>query len=178
MLPKSLLVLLVLSAGAPVRTFAGDGRAEPQGHADPRWALAIWGLSYHPDKAIDYDAVNWGLGLRYYARPRWRWLGESRDNRLFLEGDALRNSNGGLAVPLSAGAEYRIAASGGCKFFVVGALTLAYYENPQKDTTELKFGPVPGAAIGCGPVKFNVSVVLSASRRVLAAVVGSLTIPF
>ena len=176
---RALLAALVFCAGLQTTSFADDGKEERQETAGPRWAIAIWGLSYHTDKRIDYDEINWGLGLRRYARPRWRWLGKSLDNRLFLEGDAIRNSNGGLAVPLSAGAEYRIgSASEGCKFFVVGTGTLAYYQNPEKDRTELKFGPVPGFAIGCGPIKFNVAAVLRPSRRPLAAVVGSMTIPF
>jgi hypothetical protein len=46
-----------------------------------------------------------------------------------------------------------------------GALTVAYYENPVKDTTQIKWGPVPGVAIGCGHLKVNISAVLSTSAR-------------
>lgn len=143
-----------------------------------QWGISIWGLSYHPDKHIDYDAVNWGLGVRYYNRPQWRWLGKNPDNRFFLEGDALRNSNSGIVIPFSAGAEYRIGSRPDvCKLFAVVALTLAYYQNSFRHTTDFKYGPVPGIAVGCGPIKVNASIVLSAHAP-LAAVVGSMTIVF
>ena len=66
---------------------------------DQRWGLSLWGLSYHVDRSVDYNEDNWGLGLRYYFKP----------DRFFVEVDALRNSNRGLVLPLSAGAEFRIA---------------------------------------------------------------------
>ena len=61
---------------------------------DARWGIAIWGLSYHVSRTIDYNEANVGLGLRYYF-----------NRRLFVEGDALRNSNRGIVLPASAGAE-------------------------------------------------------------------------
>lgn len=155
---------------------AGEEPGEPNHH----WAIAIWGVSYHTNKSADYETLNWGLGLRYSARPRWNWLlGTSRKNRVFLEGDVIRNSNRGLLVPLSAGAEYWTGLSpGGCKLFAVAALTAAYYRYPARDYTAMKYGPVPGAALGCGPIKVNVAVVLRKSNSPLAAVVGSVTIGF
>ena len=85
---------------------------------------------------------------------------------------------GRIALPLSAGAEYRIgSALGACKLFAVLALTLAYYQNAAKEKTELKFGPVPGIAVGCGRIHVNGSAVLS-SHAPLAAVVGSMTLLF
>jgi hypothetical protein len=128
---------------------------------------------------MEYDAINWGLGLRRYARPDWRWLGRNEWNRLFLEADALRNSNGGLAVPLSAGVEYEITAlPAQCRLFAVGALSVAYYRKPALNRTEVKYGPVPGLAIGCGRFVTNVTVVLSPSSQIIAAVAGSLTVAF
>jgi hypothetical protein len=172
-----LLFALVFSLGFASAAAADDAKNESRAGTS-QWGISIWGLSYHPDKSIDYDAVNWGLGVRYYARPQWRWLGKNQDNRVFLEGDALRNSNRGIVIPLSAGAEYRIgSAPDVCKLFAVVALTLAYYQNPARDKTDLKFGPVPGIAIGCGHIKVNVSAVLS-PHTPLAAVVGSMTIVF
>jgi hypothetical protein len=136
---------------------------------DQRWGVSIWGLSYHVDRSVDYNEDNWGLGLRYYVKP----------NRLFAEFDALRNSNRGLVLPLSAGLEFRIAPlPAGCKLSGVGALTLAYYQYPNRGTTDIKFGPVPGVTIGCGRVKGNVIVVLRKSSEPLAAVTASLTIMF
>jgi hypothetical protein len=174
---KSLLLVLALSLGLQSTAFAEDRKKQSQ-EKPSQWGISIWGLSYHPNDSIDYDSVNWGLGVRYYSRPQWRWLGKNQDNRVFLEFDAFRNSNGGLVLPLSAGAEYRIGSvSDFCKLFAVGALTLAYYQNPAKDRTELKFGPVPGMAIGCGHVKVNISAVLT-SKAPLAAIVGSMTILF
>ena len=146
---------------------------------DQQWGISIWGLSYHVNRSVDYNEDNWGLGLRHYNRPDWKWLGRDDDNRVFLEADALRNSNRGLAIPLSAGAEYHVAPlPGGCKLFAVAALTLAYYQYPARNTTEVKFGPVPGLAIGCGHLKGNVMAVLRKSSEPLAALTASLTIGF
>ena len=151
----SLAVLLVV--GSPARA------------DDERWGITIWGLSYHVDRSIDYNEDNWGLGLRYYLKPE----------RFFLEVDALRNSNRGLVLPVSAGAEFRIAPlPAGCKLFAVGALTVAYYQYPNRDTTDVKFGPVPGVAFGCGRFKGNVMAVLRKSSEPLAALTASLTIGF
>ena len=139
-------------------------------HAEPGpWGLSIWGLSYHVDRSVDYNEDNLGLGLRYYVKP----------DRLFIELDALRNSNRGLVLPLSAGLEFRIAAlPAGCRLSGVAALTLAYYQYPNRNTTDIKFGPVPGVTIGCGRVKANVMAVLRKSSEPLAALTASLTIMF
>ena len=151
----TLLLIVVL----PATTYAED----------ERWGINIWGLSYHVDRSVDYNEDNWGLGFRYYIRP----------DRFFLEFDALRNSNRGLVLPLSAGAEFRIAPlPAGCKLFAVAALTAAYYQFPAKHTTEVKVGPVPGAAIGCGHLKTNVMAVLRKSSEPLAALTASVTIVF
>jgi hypothetical protein len=136
-------------------------------------------LSYHVDKTIEYNGNNWGLGLRYYARPQWRWLGSDQDTRVFLEGDALRNSHRGLIVPVSAGLEYEVKTfSPRCKLFVVGAFTLAYYQNRRDDATEFKFGPVPGVTLSWGRVRTNMIVVLRSQKVPIAALVGSVTIVF
>jgi hypothetical protein len=153
-----LIVMLVV--GRPSVAFAADD--------DAKWGITLWGLSYHVDKTIDYSEGNWGLGVRYYVKPR----------RLFLEGDALRNSNRGLVLPISAGAELGTGSRFGCRLSAVGALTLAYYRNQLKDTTELKFGPVPGLSIGCGHLTTNMLAVLRASHQPLAAIVWSLTYLF
>jgi hypothetical protein len=137
--------------------------------AQGQWGVSIWGLSYHVDRSVDYNEDNWGLGLRYYFK---------RD-KYFVEGDALRNSNRGLVLPLSAGAEFRVAPlPAACKLFAVAALTLAYYQYPNRDTTDIKFGPVPGVSIGCGHVKANGVAVLRKSSEPLAALAASVTILF
>ena len=137
--------------------------------ADDRWGVSIWGLSYHVDRSVDYNEDNWGLGLRYYLKP----------GRYFVELDALRNSNRGLVLPLSAGAEFRMAPlPAGCKLLGVAALTVAYYQYPSRNVTEIKVGPVPGVAIGCGRVKGNIMAVLRKSSEPLAALTASLTIGF
>lgn len=175
----ALLLVLAFSAplcAAPSDQPADDDPPRPAGH---HWGISLWGLSYHPNHNIDYEEANLGLGIRYYARPRWPWVGRSGHNSLFVEADALRNSNRGIVLPLSAGAEYRLfPVAPGCSLLGVAALTVAYYENPVKDTTQIKWGPVPGIAVGCGHLKVNVSAVLSASRRPLAALVASMTIVF
>jgi hypothetical protein len=156
---RRLALALIILGVLPATANAGDGS----------WGIAIWGLSYHVNRSVDYDEDNWGLGLRYYFKP----------DRYFVEVDALRNSNRGLVLPLSAGAEFRVAPlPAGCKLFAVAAVTLAYYQYPNRNATDIKFGPVPGAAIGCGHVKGNVMAVLRKSSEPLAAVVASLTIMF
>jgi len=137
--------------------------------AEDRWGISIWGLSYHVDRSVDYNEDNWGLGLRYYLKP----------DRYFVEFDALRNSNRGLVLPLSAGAEFRMAPlPAGCNLLGVAALTVAYYQYPSRNVTEIKVGPVPGIAIGCGRVKGNIMAVLRKSSEPLAALTASLTIGF
>jgi hypothetical protein len=154
---RALLVLTLIAVASPAR--AGDGR----------WGLSLWGLSYHVDRSVDYDELNWGLGLRYYIKP----------DRFFVEGDALRDSNRGLVLPLSIGAEFRIAPlPAGCKLSGVAALTAAYYQFANTNSSVVKYGPVPGVAIGCGHVKTNVMVVLRKSSEPLAALTASLTIVF
>jgi hypothetical protein len=146
---------------------------------DGHWGITGWGLSYHVNRSVGYNEDNWGLGLRHYNRPDWKWLGHDTDNRVFLEADALRNSNRGLALPLSAGVEYHVAPlPAGCKLFAVAALVLAYYQYPDKHTTDIKFGPVPGITVGCGHLKGNVIAVLRKSSEPLAALTASLTIVF
>ena len=144
-------------------------RPSPARAQDHRWGISVWGLSYHVDRSVDYDEHNWGLGLRYYFKP----------DKFFAEIDALRDSNRGLVVPLSAGAEFRIAPLPvGCNLFAVAALAAAYYQYPNRGTADIKFGPVPGVTIGCGHVKTNIMAVLRKSSEPLAAVTASLTIVF
>jgi hypothetical protein len=153
------LLIAALCAAVPVTARAGDRQ----------WGIAIWGLSYHVDRSVDYDEHNWGLGLRYYFKP----------DKYFVEADALRDSNRGLVVPLSAGAEFRMAPlPAGCTLFGVAALTAAYYQYENTNTSVIKFGPVPGVAIGCGHVKTNIMAVLRKSSEPLAALTASLTIVF
>ncbi len=154
-----LLLVPLLLLGLPSRTYGQERQ----------WGLSIWGVSYHVNRSVDYNEDNLGLGVRYYVKP----------DRWFLELDALRNSNRGLVVPLSAGAEFRIAPlPAGCRLFAVAALTLAYYQYPNRNTSDIKLGPVPGVAIGCGRVKTNVMAVLRKSSEPLAAVTASVTIMF
>ena len=158
-LPGRVVLALVILGAVPATARADD----------EHWGIALWGLSYHVDRSVDYNEDNWGLGLRYYVKP----------DRWFVEFDALRNSNRGLVLPLSAGAELRMAPlPAGCKLFGVAALTLAYYQYPNRHTTDIKVGPVPGVAIGCGRLKGNVMAVLRKSSEPLAAVTASLTVVF
>lgn len=176
---RGVLLLFTLSVALPVIASAQDANGESTSGAARHWGLNVWGLSYHVNRSADYNEDNWGLGVRWYARPQWRWLGTSEDNRVFLEFDAFRNSNRGLVLPLSAAVEYRFATMpGGCKLFAAGALTLAYYVYPQKGTSELKAGPVPGLTVGCGRVRTNITFVLRKDSDPLAAIAASLTFLF
>ena len=133
---------------------------------DQRWGISIWGLSYHIDDEIDFDEANVGLGLRYYF------------NRLvFVEVDALRNSNRGLAVPVSAGLDFKVASLGqACNLYAVVAGTVVYYQNRRTERDYFKAGPVPGVTLGCGRVKTNAIIVLKPSRQPVSVIAASLTI--
>ena len=155
------MAIVVLIAACPASAFADPDQ-------DQRWGVTLWGLSYHANKSIDYAAGNYGLGLRFYPVKQY----------LFIEADALRNSNRGLVAPLSIGAEFRIVRIGACRLGGIAALTAAYYDNRRTDVTEIKVGPVPGLSVGCGRFKTNVLAILSKSDRPLAAVTASLTILF
>jgi hypothetical protein len=174
-----IIIVVTLILVVPSRAGAQDTNNESDGGFDPQWGISLWGLSYHIDRRIDYNEGNWGLGVRYSARPQWKWLGRDEDNRVFLELDALRNSHSGLVLPLSAGVEYTIKTiSSSCRLSVVGAVTLAYYRNPDEDTSEFKFGPVPGLTLSWGHLKTNMIVVLRKSRQPFSSIVGSITIVF
>ena len=156
---RVLVALATLAAGFSSPALAAE---DP----DQRWGISIWGLSYHVDDAIDFNEANVGLGLRYYV------------NRLvFAEVDALRNSNGGLAVPVSAGLDLKVAALGqACNLYAVAAGAVVYYQNRRTEREYFRAGPVPGVTLGCGRVKTNAIVVLKPSRQPVSVIVASLTI--
>jgi len=153
----SLVLAFVAALASPAH--AEDG--------EMRWGVTIWGLSYHTNKSIDYDQGNWGLGLRYYFK-----------RHLFVEGDVLRNSNRGVVLPASAGVELGMGTLGACKVSAMGALTVAYYQNPRTESNYFKVGPVPGVSFRCGRIQPNVIAVLTPSNQIVAAIVASLTIHF
>ena len=98
-------------------------------------------------------------------------------NRLvFTEVDALRNSNGGLAVPVSAGLDLKVASLGRCTAYAVAAGTVVYYQNARTGKNYFRAGPVPGVTLGCGRVKTNAIIVLRPSRQPVSVIVASLTI--
>jgi len=133
---------------------------------DKRWGISIWGLSYHVDRTIDFDESNLGLGLRYYF-----------SHLVFVEVDALRNSNHGLAVPVSAGLDLKVASLGkACNLYAVAAATVVYYQNSRTEREYFKAGPVPGVTVGCGRVKTNAIIVLRPSHQPVAVIAASLTI--
>ena len=135
---------------------------------DKRWGISIWGLSYHIDHEIDFDEANVGLGLRYYF-----------NHRVFVEVDALRNSNRGLAVPMSAGLELKVASLGkACNLYAVAAGTVVYYQNRRTAREYFRAGPVPGVTLGCGRVKTNVIIVLRPSHQPVSVIAASLTVLF
>ena len=158
--PKRLLVALaILVTGFSSPALAAE---DP----DKRWGISIWGLSYHIDHEIDFDEANVGLGLRYYF-----------NHRVFVEVDALRNSNRGLAVPVSAGLDFKVASLGqACNLYAVAAGTVVYYQNPRTEREYFRAGPVPGVTLGCGRVKTNAIIVLRPSHQPVAVIAASLTI--
>ena len=156
---RVLVALAILVAG-----FSSPARAAED--PDQRWGISLWGLSYHIDSESDFDEANVGLGLRYYFH-----------HLVFVEVDALRNSNGGLAAPVSAGLELKVASLGpACNLYAVAAGTVVYYRNPRTEREYFKAGPVPGVTLGCGRVKTNAIVVLRPSHQPVAVIAASLTI--
>ena len=156
---RLLVALAIIVTGCPSPAGASQ---DP----DQRWGISIWGLSYHVDDEIDFDEANVGLGLRYYF-----------NHLVFVEADALRNSNGGLAVPVSAGLELKIASFGqACKLYAVAAGTVVYYQNARTEQDYVRAGPVPGVTLGCGRVKTNAIVVLRPSHQPVSVIAASLTI--
>ena len=171
---KAVLVVLVLIS-APAFASAGDSKDRLCG----TWAINAWGLSYHVKEDSDYNDANLGAGVRCYARPEWPLFGSRHENRLLLQLDAIRNSHKGLIVPASAGAEFRFASwRQRCGMFAMGALTFAYYDNPDRKKEYIKWGPVPGVAVGCGRLRANVIFVPSHSSQVIAVITASLTLVF
>jgi hypothetical protein len=160
MLWRRMSLALALLAALTSPALAQDG--------EKPWGVTIWGLSYHTNKSIDYDEGNWGLGLRYYF-----------NHHIFVEGDALRNSNRGLVLPASVGVEFGMGTLfGACRVSAIGALTVAYYQNPRTESNYFKVGPVPGVSFRCGRIQPNVIAILTPSSQILAAIVTSLTIRF
>jgi len=153
------------------------------GHDGPcrQMSINLWGLSYHPDRTKGYNEQNWGAGFSCYSHPNIPWLlGRGNDNRLVFEGDAMLNSWRGLMVPVSVGANWRVKtfASSGCKLYLVTAMTVAYYNNPIKNVSEVDWGPIPGVSLGCGAVRTNLMLVPSASQVPLAVAVASMSFVF
>jgi len=133
---------------------------------DKQWAISIWGFSYHVDSEIDYNEANVGLGLRYYF-----------NHLVFVDVGALRNSNRGLAVPMSAGLDLKLVSLGeACSLYAVAAGTVVYYRNARTEHDDFRAGPVPGVTVGCGRVRMNALIVLKPSRQPVNVIVASLTI--
>src|SRR5215813_6221291 len=161
----SFAIALVIAAPS----FADDEAAEATiehfdaGHNGPcrEYGLNLWGLSFHPDRSKDYNEHNWGAGLSCYTRPDVPWLlGHNHDNRLVFEADAMLNSWRGVMVPVSIGTNYRLKTfSGGCKLYVVAALTVAYYNNAIRNASEVDWGPIPGVSFGCGNIRTSMMFV-------------------
>jgi hypothetical protein len=157
---------VIRAAGVAVLVAGFASPALAAGDPDQRWGISIWGLSYHVDTETEFDEANVGLGLRYYFH-----------RLVFVEVDALRNSNGGLAVPMSAGLELKVASLGrACNLYAVAAGAVVYYQNPRRELDDFKMGPVPGVTLGCGRVKANAIIVLRPSRQPVGVIVASLTI--
>jgi hypothetical protein len=70
---------------------------------------------------IDFDEANLGLGLRYYFT-----------HLVFIEAGALRNSNRGLAVPVSAGLDLKIASlEQACNQNMMPSIRLSHLPGPD-----------------------------------------------
>jgi hypothetical protein len=167
------LTLLVCPPAAAADRGEADDAGDEVATAVRHWGVSIWGVSYHFDRAIDYNENNLGVGLRFASRPDW--LARNRHNRLFVEVDVLRNSYDGLVLPASIGAALNVSSFSRCHVDITAAFAVAYYQKPGA-ASSVRFGPVPGISVGCGRIQPNLYVVLSPSRAIVAALVGGLTI--
>jgi hypothetical protein len=175
------IVLAAVLLAWPMGSLAQDeAPAKPHNTIGPcrQLGLNVWGVSYHVNRATDYDEQNWGAGLTCYGRPDFRWLGRDEKNRVFFEGDALVNSWRGLVFPLSLGVDYTVKNFAACRLSFIGALTVAYYQLPDRGISEVRWGPLPGFALGCGHIRTNMILVPSPSKQPLAAIVGSMSVLF
>ena len=141
-------------------------------------AVNVWGVSYHVNRNTNYDEQNWGAGVTCYGRPDLKLLGRDENNRVFIEGDLLINSWHGLVFPLSLGVDYTVKSFDACRLSFFGALTVAYYQLPDRGISEVRWGPLPGFALGCGRIRTNFTLVPSPSKQLLWAVVASLSVLF
>ena len=165
---KTRLRLTSISVAIACALTVAPRAAAADDNSEGRLGVTIWGLSYHINKSIDYEANNFGAGLRYYV-----------SRHLFVEGDALRNSNRGIVLPVSFGGELPVASIGdACHIAAMAALTVAFYQNLRTNSDYVKWGPVPGVSVRCGHFQPNVIAVLSPSNQLVAALVASLTIRF
>ena len=153
------LVIAVALGLAPV--------APADSNVEARWGLSIWGLSYHTNRSVNYNQTNLGLGLRYYF-----------NRKVFVEGDALRNSNWGLVLPVSGGVELGLGSLGPWRVSLIAAFTVAYYQNLRIKADYFRAGPVPGVAFAYGRVKTNVIIILSPTAQPIDVIVASLTVAF
>ena len=154
---------LLVALAMLVTGFASPALAQDP---DQRWGISIWGISYHVDDETDFDEANVGLGLRYYFH-----------RRVFAEVDALRNSNGGLAIATSAGLELKVVSLGpACNLYAVAAGTAVYYQNRRTEQNDVRAGPVPGVTLGCGRVKTNAIIILRRSHQPVSVIAASVTI--
>jgi hypothetical protein len=131
----------------------------------------VWGVSYHVNRATDYDERNWGAGLTCYGRPDLKWLGRDENNRLF------RRRRATSWRPRLSAVARRGPRPGfnPCRLSFIGALTVA---TSAADGACPKCGPLPGFALGCDHLRTNVILVPSPSKPPLAAVVASMSVLF
>jgi len=175
-----LFVLAVVLIAWPAASRAQDEVARKPNTLGPcrQLGVNVWGASYHVNRNTEYDEQNWGAGLTCYGRPNLKFLGRDDNSQIFFEGDALINSWRGLVVPVSLGVDYTLKNFDRCRLSFIGAMTVAYYELPQKGISEVRWGPLPGFTVGCGHVQTKMILVPSPSRQPLSAVVASMSFVF
>jgi hypothetical protein len=176
--PIVLAFVLIARPGASLAQDEAPPRAKNTLGPCRQLGLNIWGVSYHVNRSTDYDEQNWGAGLTCYGRPDLKWLGHDDHNRVFIEGDALVNSWRGLVFPLSLGVDYTLKNIDRCRLSFIAALTVAYYQLPARGESEIRWGPVPAFALGCGRIRTTMILVPRPSTQPLAAIVGSMSVLF
>jgi hypothetical protein len=175
------IALAVAFIAWPIASLAQEAvRADARNTIGPcrQVGLNVWGVSYHVNRTTEYDEQNWGAGLTCYGRPDLKWLGRDEHNQVFFEADALVNSWHGLVFPLSLGVDYTVTRVGACRLSFIGALTVAYYQLPDRGISEVRWGPLPGFALGCGRIRTNMILVPAPSKQPLSAVVASMSVLF
>jgi len=172
---KTVSLAFAIAILFPYKVFAAEEK-----NICSQWGINIWGFSYHTNRrnknGDKYNEFNFGGGIICFIEEKPRGMGNDKSVKLFLSADAIKNSYEGLLSMITLGVEQEaVAFSGGGKIFVMGILTLAYYEDRVNKENQIMFGPAPGISYGYKKIRVNFVFIPKEDRSYLKAVAGSAT---